>query len=119
VIVLSKTLAIERGVTGALHHTAGGEFAWRWIAEAVARDLGVPTRSLSMDEAQEMFWPLGAMIYSACSRSLDPRARPELGWKPVHGDMLSQVGEPRLRALARPVPEWSDTAPSGHAFPGQ
>ncbi|KNY24538.1 NAD-dependent epimerase/dehydratase family protein [Methylobacterium sp. ARG-1] len=112
-------LVIERGVSGALYHAAGGEFAWRWIAEAVARDLGVPTRSLSMDEAEEMFGPLGAMIYSACSRSLDPRARTELGWKPVHGDMLSQVGEPRLRALARPAPDGPDAAPSGHAFPGQ
>ena len=112
-------LAIERGVSGALYHAAGGEFAWRWIAEAVARDLGVPTRSLSMDEAHEMFGSLGAMIYSACSRSLDPRARTELGWKPVHGDMLSQVGEPRLRALARPASEGPDAASTGHAFPGQ
>ena len=62
------SLAIERGVPGALYHAAGAEIAWRWIAEAVARDLGVPTRSLSMDEAHEMFGPVGAMIYSTCSR---------------------------------------------------
>ena len=72
-----------------------------------------------VEEAHEMFGPLGAMIYSACSRSLDPRARTELGWKPVHGDMLSQVGEPRLRALARPAPEGPEAASTGHAFPGQ
>ncbi|WP_157758283.1 NAD-dependent epimerase/dehydratase family protein [Cystobacter fuscus] len=113
------SLAIERGAPGALYHAAGGEIPWRWIAEAVARDPGVPTRSLSMEEAHEMFGPVGARIYSACSRSLDQRSRTELGWRPVHLDMLSQVEEPRLRALAQPDPAGLKAGPSGHAFPGQ
>jgi nucleoside-diphosphate-sugar epimerase len=114
------SLAIERGVPGALYHAAAGEVPWRWIAEAVARDLGVPTRSsLSIEEAEEMFGPQSATIYSACSRSLDVRSRTELGWKPVHLDMLSQVGESRLRKLAQPEPEALDAGTSGHAFPGQ
>lgn len=113
------SLVIERGVPGALYHAAGGEIPWRWIAEAVARDLCVPTRSLSMDEANEMFGPAGAVIYSACSRSLDPRSRTELGWAPVHLDMLSQIGEPRLRALAQPESAEQGNGPSGHSFPGQ
>ena len=111
------SLAIKRGSPGALYHAAGGEFSWRWIAESVARDLGVPARSLTVEEAKEMFGPVGAMIYSACSRSLDPRSRGELGWKPTQLDMLSQVGEPRLRALAELEP--SGGGSSGHAFPGQ
>lgn len=111
------SLAIERGTPGALYHAAAGEFSWRWIAESVARDLGVPTRSLTAEEAQDIFGPLGATIYSACSRSLDPRSRRELDWKPIHLDMLSQVGEQRLRALAEPDP--ADGGSSGHAFPGQ
>jgi nucleoside-diphosphate-sugar epimerase len=113
------SLAIERGVPGALYHATGGEFSWRRIAEAVARDLGVSTRGLSMEEAHELFGPVGATIYSACSRSLDPRSRTELGWKPVHLDMLSQVGEPRLRALAQPDPDGPGASPASHAFPGQ
>jgi hypothetical protein len=72
-----------------------------------------------MEEAHEMFGPVGATIYSACSRSLDRRSRTELGWRPVHLDMLSQVGEPRLRALAQPDPAGLEAGPSGHAFPGQ
>jgi nucleoside-diphosphate-sugar epimerase len=111
------SLAIERGTPGALYHASGGEFSWRWIAESVARDLGVPTRSLGVEEAHGMFGPVGATIYSACSRSLDTRSRRELGWTPVHLDMLSQVGEQRLRALAEPDPY--DGGSSGHAFPGQ
>ena len=94
------SLAIERGQAGALYHAAAGEIPYRWIAEAVARELGVKTRSLTMNEAAEVFGPFGALIQSACSRSRDPRTRSELGWQPTQFDLLSQVGELRLRALA-------------------
>ncbi|TAI65993.1 NAD-dependent epimerase/dehydratase family protein [Bradyrhizobium sp. Leo170] len=94
------SLAIERGQGGALYHAVAGEIPYRWIAEAVARDLGVGTRSLAMDEAAEVFDPFGVLLQSACSRSRDPRTRSELGWQPTQFDMLSEVGEPRLRALA-------------------
>lgn len=66
------SLALERGTSGALYHASAGEIPYRWIADAVARDLNVPTRSLTMDEAPEVFGPLGAPIQSACSRSRDP-----------------------------------------------
>jgi nucleoside-diphosphate-sugar epimerase len=113
------SLAIERGTPGALYHAAGGEIPWRWIAESVARDLGVQTRSLSIEEAHEMFGPEATMIYSACSRSRDPRSRAELGWEPVYLDMLVQVGEPRLRALAQPDLSQQGAGRSAHTFPGQ
>ncbi|MCW5298681.1 NAD-dependent epimerase/dehydratase family protein [Herbaspirillum lusitanum] len=94
------SLGVERGRAGALYHAAAGEIPYRWIAEAVARDLGVKTRSLTMDEASGVFGPFGALLLSACSRSRDPRTRSDLGWQPTQFDFLSQVGEPRLRALA-------------------
>jgi nucleoside-diphosphate-sugar epimerase len=96
------SIAIERGEAGGLYHAVAGEIPYRWIAEAVARDLGVPTRSLSMDEASDVFGPFGALLLSACSRSRDPRTRAELGWAPTQHDMLSQIGERRLRALVSP-----------------
>lgn len=96
------SLAVERGQRGALYHAAAGEIPYRWIAEAVAHDLGVKARSLTMDEAAKVFGPFGALLLSACSRSRDPRTRSELGWQPTRFDLLSQVGEPRLRALAIP-----------------
>ncbi|WP_225032087.1 hypothetical protein [Paraburkholderia sp. XV] len=96
------SLAIELGKAGSLYHAVAGEIPYRWIAEAVARDLGVKTRSLTMDEAAEVFGPFGALLQSACSRSRDPRTRTELGWKPTQLDLLSEIGEPRLRALADP-----------------
>ena len=92
--------ALERGRAGALYHATAGEIPYRWIAEAVARDLGVATRGLTMAEAVEVFGPFGALLQSACSRLRDARTRAELDWRPRHHDMLSLVGEPRLRALA-------------------
>jgi nucleoside-diphosphate-sugar epimerase len=95
-------LALEKGAPGALYHAVAGEIPNRWIAEAVARDLGVEARSLTMEEAFEVWGKFAALIVmGASSRSRSPRARDELGWVPEHLDMLSQIGEPRLRALAR------------------
>lgn len=94
------SLAIAHGTAGALYHAVGGETPWRWITEAVAHDLGVPTRRLTMDEAVAVFGPFGASQNSACNRSGDRQGRLALNWAPNHTDMLSQIGEPRLRALA-------------------
>lgn len=97
------SLALEHGRPGALYHAVGGEIPFRWIAEAVARDMGVETRSLTMEQAAEVFGPFGALLQSACSRIRDAQTRSELGWTPTRLDMLSMIGEPRLRALANPT----------------
>lgn len=94
-------LALEKGAPGALYHAVAGEIPNRWIAEAVARDLGCETRSLTLEEAFEVWGKFAALIVmGASSRSRSPRARRDLGWEPEHLDMMTQIGEPRLRALA-------------------
>jgi nucleoside-diphosphate-sugar epimerase len=97
---------VERGEAGALYHAVAGEIPNRWLAEAVGRDLGVPTRSLTPEEAFEVFGKFATLIsIGASSRSRSPRLRRELGWAPKHLNMLDQIGEPRLRELAKaPVP---------------
>ncbi|WP_033337832.1 NAD-dependent epimerase/dehydratase family protein [Catenuloplanes japonicus] len=99
--------ALERGTPGALYHGVAGEVPNRWIAEAVARDLGCPTRSLSPAEAATVWGEFGALIMGASSRARTTGTAAALGWSPTHRDMLSMIGEPRLRALAVPI-----TAPS-------
>ena len=95
-------LVLEKGAPGALYHAVAGEIPNRWIAEAVARDLGCPTQSVSLTEAFDIWGKFAALIVmGASSRSRSPRARDELGWVPEHLDMLAQIGEPRFRALAR------------------
>ncbi|MEE4454886.1 NAD-dependent epimerase/dehydratase family protein [Novosphingobium resinovorum] len=92
--------ALQSGEAGALYHAVAGEIPNRWIAEAVARDLGVSTRSVTMAEATEIWGEFGALIMSVSSRMCDAASRAALGWSPNHTDMLSEIGEPRLRALA-------------------
>ena len=46
----------------------GGEIPNRWIAEAVARDLGCEARSVSPEEANDIWGEFGALIMAASSR---------------------------------------------------
>lgn len=80
----------ERGQDGAVYHAVAGEVPNRWIAETVARILGCPTRSISMDEAIELWGKFAALIvFGASSRSRSPRTRREFGWAPTRTDMLA------------------------------
>jgi nucleoside-diphosphate-sugar epimerase len=88
------------GEPGALYHAVGGEIPNRWIAEAVARDMRCKTRSVSMAESAQIWGEFGSLIMGASSRSRSPRSREQLGWIAKKTDMLTMIGEPRLRALA-------------------
>ncbi|WP_067510154.1 NAD-dependent epimerase/dehydratase family protein [Actinoplanes sp. TFC3] len=95
------TVALEKGQAGGLYHAVAGEVPNRWIAERVASDLGVATRSITAAEASRVWGDFGALVMAASSRLRAVTARGELGWNPEHTDMLSMIGEPRLRKLAR------------------
>jgi nucleoside-diphosphate-sugar epimerase len=92
--------ALDRGTPGALYHAAAGETPTRWIAERVAADLRVGVRSVTPQQAAEIWGEFDALIISGSSRLRAPRSRAELGWAPRHTDLLTTVGEPRLRDLA-------------------
>jgi nucleoside-diphosphate-sugar epimerase len=95
-------LALEEGVAGALYHAVAGELNNRTLAEAVARDLDVPVRSVNFAEGVRRWGKFETLIGMAtCSRSRSPRTRQELGWTPRHLDLLADVGHPAYRALAR------------------
>ena len=92
--------ALERAPAGGLYHAVAGEIPNRWIAQAVAADLGCAVRSLDPTEAAEVWGEFDALILGASSRIRAPRSRGELGWNPRHTDLLTMIGSPRLRALA-------------------
>lgn len=94
------TLALEGGRPGALYHAAAGETPNRWIAERVAVDLGVTTRSLTPEAATSVWGEFGALIMAASARIRAVRAQRDLGWRPQHTDMLTMIGQNRLRLLA-------------------
>ena len=92
--------ALRDGQSGCLYHAVSGETPTRWIADAVAADLGVTTRSLTPQQAVEVWGRFGALIVSSTSRIRATLSHSELGWTPKHHDMLTTIGQPRLRQLA-------------------
>ncbi|OXR43303.1 dTDP-glucose 4,6-dehydratase [Nocardia cerradoensis] len=93
-------LAVDKGTAGALYHAVSGETNFRTLAEAVARELGIPTRSIDLAEAVTIWDTFTALIaFSVCSRSRAPRSRMELGWTPHPDrlDILDEVSHPAYR----------------------
>jgi nucleoside-diphosphate-sugar epimerase len=85
-------LAIEKGVSGALYHTVAGEENWRTIAEAVAEVMGCKTRSVTFEEAEEIWGKMYAdLFFGVSSRSRAVRSRRELGWEPTIFDLIGDV----------------------------
>ncbi|MGW1205717.1 NAD-dependent epimerase/dehydratase family protein [Streptomyces cyaneofuscatus] len=94
------TLALAGGRAGGLYHAVAGETPNRWIAERVAADLGVEARSLTPGEAAGVWGEFDALIMAASSRIRAVESGQELGWQPERTDMLTMIGEARLRALS-------------------
>jgi nucleoside-diphosphate-sugar epimerase len=95
-------LAVDKGTAGALYHAVSGETNFRTLAEAMARERGIATRSVDFAEAVTIWDKFTALIgLSVCSRSRAPRSRTELGWTPHSDrlDILDDVRHPAYRAL--------------------
>jgi nucleoside-diphosphate-sugar epimerase len=98
-------LALERGRPEALYHAVSGELNFRVLAQAVARHLRVPVRSVTYGEARDIWGPSStAIIFAASSRTRCPRARTELGWRPASErlDMFAECAHPAYSAPGRP-----------------
>lgn len=94
----------DAGQDGAVYHAVAGEIPNRWIAETVARLTGAPTRSITMDEAIELWGKFATLIvFGVSSRSRSPRIRQEFGWAPKHTDMLA-AGEASVKKLLADEP---------------
>jgi nucleoside-diphosphate-sugar epimerase len=92
-------LAIESGTPGALYHAVAGEVNWRTIAEAVAEVMGCQARSVSFDEACEIWGAMYAdLFFAVSSRSRAERSRRELGWAPTQFDLIEDVRRGSYRA---------------------
>lgn len=103
-------LAMERGTAGALYFAVSGEVAYGVIAKTIAAHLGVPTKSVTVDEACEI-WDkgLGKIVLQSNSRQRCPRTRNELGWSPREDrvDILEDCVHPAYaQATERAQPSW-------------
>ena len=86
-------LALESAPAGArLHGVADEGVAFRAIAEAIGKGVGVPAKSVSSEDAPKY---LGAMAHFAqvSNPTSSARTRALLHWEPTHAGLLADLAE--------------------------
>ncbi len=87
-------LALEHGAQGGPFHAVADEgVPFRQIAEAIGGQLGVPTRSVSTEEAAGHFGPL-AMWVAGNGPASSARTRARLGWTPEQPGLIQDISQP-------------------------
>lgn len=85
-------LALERGAEGGpFHAVAEAGIPFRQIAEAIARRLDVPLKSIPADNAAEHFGPMATPVGGNGPVSSD-RTRALLGWEPRELGLIEDIG---------------------------
>lgn len=84
-------LALEKGSAGARYHGVGeAGTTVRAITEALGRRLGLPARSVPVEEAAAYFGPL-APFAATDIRTSSAKTREALGWEPRGLELLQEV----------------------------
>lgn len=87
-------LAVERAGQGEAYHAVAEEgVPYRDIAEAIGRQVGVPTRSLTPEKAAAHFGGL-AMWVAGHGPASSARTRAVLGWEPREVGLLADIDRP-------------------------
>ena len=86
-------LALERGGRNEAYHAVAEAVPFRLIAEAIGRQLGVPARSLSPQEAETHFGPL-AMWVAGHGPASSAWTRATLGWEPREVGLIADIDRP-------------------------
>lgn len=87
-------LAIERGARGEAYHAVAEESVpFRDIAEAIGRQLGVPSVSLTQEAAQDHFGPLTTWVGNDGPAS-SAWTRTILGWTPERVGIVADIERP-------------------------
>jgi nucleoside-diphosphate-sugar epimerase len=94
-------LALEAAPAGARLHAAAEEgVAFRSIAEAVGRGLGVPAKSIAAEKAVDIFGGFLGLITQLDNVTSSVRTRALVGWKPTHAELLADIAEGHYFATA-------------------
>ena len=87
-------LALERGARNEAFHAIADEgVPFRLIAEAIGRQVGVPTKSLTPQEAGTHFGGLASWVAGNGPASSE-RTRAVLGWEPRERGLASDIERP-------------------------
>ena len=91
-------LALERGVGGEAYHAIAEQgVPFRRIAEAIGRQLGLPSRSIAPDEAATHFGGI-AMFVAGNGPASSERTKGALGWEPREADIVADIERPDYSA---------------------
>lgn len=84
-------LALERGAQGEAYHAVAEEgVPFRDIAEAIGRQLGLPSIALAPEDAQAHFGPLAVWVANDGPASND-WTRETLGWQPEQPGIVADI----------------------------
>ncbi len=87
-------LALERGARNEAFHAIAEEgVPFRLIAEAIGRQLGVPAKSLTPEDAEAHFGGLAVWVAGNGPASSE-RTRATLGWAPREVGLISDIDRP-------------------------
>lgn len=87
-------LVLERGTKGEAYHAVADEgVPYREIAEAIGRQVGVPTRSIEAEEAEIHFGGLAIWVAGNGPASSE-RTRAILEWEPLERSLLADIDRP-------------------------
>jgi nucleoside-diphosphate-sugar epimerase len=87
-------LALERGARGAAYHAVAEEgVPYREIAEAIGRQLGLPAKSLTPEEAEAHFGPLSTWVANNGPVS-NAWTKEVLGWSPERVGIVADIERP-------------------------
>jgi nucleoside-diphosphate-sugar epimerase len=87
-------LALESAPAGSHVHAAAEEgVAFRAIAEAIGRGLGLPAKSVPADKAGELLGDFLGMVAQLDNPTSSARTRELLGWKPAHAGLIADIAE--------------------------
>jgi len=87
-------LALESAPAGSHLHAAADEgIEFRSIAEAIGRGLALPVKSISAEQAGDLFGGFVGLIAQLDNPTSSTRTRELLGWKPVHAGLLADLAE--------------------------
>ena len=83
-------LALERGGRNEAYHAVAEAVPFRLIAEAIGRQLGVPAKSLTSEEACTHFGPLATWV-AGHGPATTEWTRATLGWEPREVGLIADI----------------------------
>ena len=87
-------LALERGARGEAFHAVAEGVPFKLMAEAIGRQVGVPAKSLTPEEAEAHFGGLGVWVTGGGPASSE-KTRAVLGWEPKEIGLIPDIDRPQ------------------------